>query len=332
MSDDVLLGVRDLSTYFFFGKNVVRAVDGVSFDIRRGEIFGLAGESGCGKSVTALSIMRLLDRTARIVGGQVWMDGQDLAVLPESQMRALRGDRVAMIFQDPMTSLNPVFTVGHQIAETIVTHRRVSRQVAEREARELIDLVGIDNPDRRFNAYPHQLSGGMRQRIMIAVAVALRPALLIADEPTTALDVTVQQQILVLIKRLCADMGMAVLFITHNLAVVAETCDRVAVMYAGQLVEMADTATILRNPLHPYTRALLRSMPTGHISEGRLASIPGQPPIMLKPLQGCHFAARCPDAREPCWSERQRFEELEPAHFVRCGVARAALVERAALA
>jgi oligopeptide/dipeptide ABC transporter ATP-binding protein len=325
MSAEVVLQVRDLRSFFMLGQRSVRAVDGVSFEIRRGEMFGLAGESGCGKTVTALSIMRLLDRTAKIVGGEVLLEGENLVALPEARMRALRGDRLAMIFQDPMTSLNPVLSVGQQIAESIVTHRKVSWAEAGREAKKLIALVGIDHPERRFDAYPHQLSGGMRQRIMIALAVALRPVLLIADEPTTALDVTVQQQILVLLKQLCAELGMAVLLITHNLGVVAETCERVAVMYAGQLVEMADTVTLFRNPLHPYTQALLRSMPMQHISRGRLAAIPGRPPILLQSLEGCHFAARCSRVIQRCWIEPQALEELEPGHWVRCGVAREAL-------
>ena len=330
MSDEPLLQVRGLRTSFFLKKSTVRAVEDVSFDIRRGEMFGLAGESGSGKSVTALSIMRLLDPSARVVSGEILFEGTDLLRLPEAAMHRIRGDRIAMIFQDPMTSLNPVFTIGDQIAETVMTHRGVSRQDALRQARDLLDMVGIPDPGRRLLTYPHQLSGGMRQRVMIAMAVALRPALLVADEPTTALDVTVQQQILDLLRQLCTELGMAALLVTHNLAVVAENCQRVAIMYAGELVEIAETKTLFRAPLHPYTRALLRSVPRGHISEGRLESIAGQPPVLLGPMAGCHFAPRCPIAVDPCRTEGQCLSEIEPGHWVRCGLAQRPPAEHSA--
>ncbi|MGH8431810.1 MAG: ABC transporter ATP-binding protein, partial [Solimonas sp.] len=287
MSELDTLSVVDLHTTIGSGENAVRGVDGVSFSVRRGEIFGIAGESGSGKSMTAFSILRLLPPHGRIASGSVRFQGKELATLPEAEMRTLRGDRIAMIFQDPMSSLNPVFTVGGQIRETILQHRRISAAEAKAEAIRLMRVVEIADPEGRFDAYPHEFSGGMRQRIMIAMALACSPDLLIADEPTTALDVTVEKQIIGFLQRLRRETGVAIILITHNLNLLAENCDRVAIMYAGQIVEMAETDALFARPAHPYTRALLDSMPRGHISEQRLKPLSGVPPKVTGARAGC---------------------------------------------
>src|SRR3989449_6940794 len=284
-----LLEVRDLRTSFFLEGGEARAVDGVSFALDAGRVLGLVGESGCGKSVTALSLMRLVPPPGRIVGGQVRFDGRDLLLLPERDMRAVRGAGLAMIFQEPMTSLNPVFTVGSQIAEAVRLHRAVSRREAWERAVTLLAEVGIADPARRARDYPHQLSGGMRQRIMIAMAISCEPRVLIADEPTTALDVTIQAEILDLLRALRERRGMAVLLITHDLGVVAEQADEVAIMYAGRIVERAATLDIFERPLHPYTQALLHSMPSLGDRHERLEAIPGQIPDLLYLPSGCAF-------------------------------------------
>ena len=314
-----LLEVRDLRTFFELESGVVRAVDGVSFALDRGRVLGLVGESGCGKTMTALSLMRLVPRPGRIVGGQVWLEGRDLLALPERDMRAVRGEGMAMIFQEPMTSLNPVFTVGSQIAEAIRLHRRVSRRAAWARAVELLDEVGMPDPVRRAREYPHRLSGGMCQRVMIAIAISCEPHVLIADEPTTALDVTIQAEILDLLRTLRERHGMALLLITHDLGVVAEQADEVAIMYAGRIVEHASVLEIFERPLHPYTQALLRSMPgVGSERRDRLETIPGQVPDLLRLPSGCHFRDRCPNAISRCAEEDPPLEEKAARHTAAC--------------
>ena len=314
-----LLEIDGLVTEFATEHGRVRAVDGVSFAVPKGKTVGVVGESGCGKSVTALSIMRLVaDPPGKIAGGRVLLDGTDLLALPEREMRARRGKSLSMIFQEPMTSLNPVFTVGEQVAEAVRAHEKASRAAARARAVEMFRLVGIPAPEERVRAYPHQLSGGMRQRVMIAMALACRPKLLIADEPTTALDVTIQAQILELLGRLQRELDMAVLLITHDLGVVAETCDEVVVMYAGRIVEAAPTAALLAAPRHPYTAGLLASVPRLDDSGDRLNEIPGMvPPLHARP-PGCKFQDRCPRVQDRCRAEEPALEEQAPGHRVRC--------------
>ena len=302
-----LLDVRNLSTHFFTRQGRLPAVDGISFKIEAGETLALVGESGCGKSVTAASIMRLVpEPPGRIVAGEIWFEGRDLLKLPEEEMRALRGNRIGMIFQEPMTSLNPVFTIGDQITEVIREHRKVSRASARARAVDLLNLVRIPDPDRQVREYPHRLSGGMRQRVMIAMALACEPALLIADEPTTALDVTTQAQILELLDDLKQRLGMAMLLITHDLGVVAQTAQRVLIMYAGRVVEEAAVAKLFNEPLHPYTRGLLQSLPRPSAevdAMGRpppLPEIAGAVPSLAALPAGCRFAPRCPLVRDAC--------------------------------
>ena len=318
-----LLEVRDLRTHFFTREGVVHAVDGVSLSVDRGRTLGLVGESGSGKSVTALSIIGLIPKPpARIVSGEVIFDGRDLTTLSEHQLEDVRGERIAMIFQDPMTSLNPTLTIETQLVETIRRHTDVSRREARRRSIELLDEVGIPNPDARIKDYPHRLSGGMRQRVMIAIALSCEPDLLIADEPTTALDVTVQAQVLDLLDDLRREHDMAMIVITHDMGVIAEVADEVAVMYAGQIVEHASAVELFARPEHPYTEALLGALPQleDHASRvERLTAIPGRPPSLLEPPQGCRFAARCPYAGEPdgCAEHPPELRELRRGHFVR---------------
>ena len=298
---DPILKVTDLKTWFHTDGGIVRAVDGISFEVRRGETFALLGESGCGKSMTALSIMRLVpEPTGRIVSGETWLGGQDLCALPEVAMRPLRGRRLSMIFQEPMTSLNPVMTVGSQIAETLEHHLSLGGTAAKKRSCDLLASVGIPDPIRRYDEYPHQMSGGMKQRIMIAMALAGEPEVLIADEPTTALDVTIQAQILDLLRRLQRERGMAILLITHDLAVVAEMADRVAVMYAGQIVETADRATFFNNPRHPYAQKLFHSLPNRTKRGEDLGVIRGSVPPLNREFAGCRFANRCDAAWGAC--------------------------------
>jgi oligopeptide/dipeptide ABC transporter ATP-binding protein len=314
-----LLEVKELVTRFERNGRELRAVDQVSFRVPAGSTVGLVGESGSGKSVTALSIMRLVrDPPGRIVGGEVRFDGKDLLTLPEREMRALRGNRLSMIFQEPMTSLNPVLTTGDQVGEPLVLHSGMKRKQALTEAVELFRLVGIADPDRRVHEYPHQMSGGMRQRVMIAMALACRPRLLIADEPTTALDVTIQAQILDLLARLRRELGMSLLLITHDLGVVAETCDEVVVMYAGRVVERARAAELFAQPRHPYTAGLLRSIPRLGTagSRQRLQEIPGLVPRLDELPAGCRFAERCPRVQERCRKEEP--ELIGADRLVRC--------------
>jgi len=317
-----LLEVRDLRTQFPTRSGLVRAVDGVSFNLDRGELLGLVGESGCGKSMTALSIMRLVAPPGKIVSGEVIFDGKDLLKLSDAEMRQMRGDDIAMIFQDPMTSLNPVFTVGEQIAEALRLHRKLSRSDARAATIDAMREVAIPDPARRVNDYPHQLSGGMRQRVMIAMALACNPKLLIADEPTTALDVTIQAQILELLDELRQHRELAVLLITHDLGVVAEVADRVAVMYTGRIVEESDVDELFERPKHPYTEGLLRSVPKLTSAEVakkvRLETIEGTVPSPTDLPPGCHFAPRCSHRMPRCTQEEIPLYELERDVKVRC--------------
>jgi peptide/nickel transport system ATP-binding protein len=316
-----LLRVDDLRTHFFTLDGVTRAVDGVSLSIEPGETLGIVGESGCGKSVTALSILRLLPpKLGRIVSGSIRFDGRDLLALSEAEMRDIRGNRIAMIFQEPMTSLNPVLTVGDQIAEAAVIHQNKSRSEAMAHAVEMLRLVRIPDAERRVRDYPHQFSGGMRQRVMIAMALCCNPRLLIADEPTTALDVTIQAQILKLMLELKGRFGAAVMLITHDLGVVAETCQRVIVMYAGRKVEEAPVLELFDRPMHPYTRGLMASIPSRRLEKSarRLQEIPGIVPSLREPIPGCPFAPRCSFASDQCRSEAPAFTEHAAGHWAAC--------------
>ena len=319
-----LLELDGVRTWFYTREGVVRAVDGVSFSIAPGETLAVVGESGCGKSVTAQSILRLLPSPpARVVEGSIRFEGQDLLALDDAAMRDIRGNRIAMIFQEPMTSLNPVLTVGYQIAESLVRHQAMGRADAEARAAEMLALVGIAEPARRVREYPHQFSGGMRQRVMIAMALACNPRLLIADEPTTALDVTIQAQILDLMRDLKSKVGAAIMLITHDLGVVAEMAERVVVMYAGRKVEEAPVEELFARPLHPYTRGLLGSMPRlGASAQGdtpeRLSEIAGVVPSLREPIPGCAFAPRCTLATERCRAAAPALEEMGPRHVVAC--------------
>jgi peptide/nickel transport system ATP-binding protein len=316
-----LLEVENLSTYFDTSSGTVKSVNGVSYRLEAGQTLGVVGESGCGKSVTALSIMRLIPSPpGRFAGGAVRLRGIDLLQLSEREMRGIRGNRISMIFQDPMTSLNPVLSVGRQIAETVMVHQRVGRVEAMKHAVEMLRLVQIAEPQRRVNEYPHQMSGGMRQRVMIALALACNPEVLIADEPTTALDVTIQAQILDLLRRLQGELGMGIVLITHDLGVVAESCDRVVVMYAGRKVEEASVTALFESPKHPYTRALMASMPAMNSNVARLAEIPGMVPAPHEIGIGCSFAQRCGFVTERCRREIPPLQAADddPDHTVAC--------------
>lgn len=317
-----LLEVRNLTTEFATASGVLHAVDDVSFSIRPGETLGLVGESGSGKSVTALSIMRLIRDRGRITSGQVLFEGRDLLMLPAQETMKIRGKDIAMIFQEPMTSLNPVFTIGDQIAESVQRHERVSRREAMNRAIEMLSIVHIPSPERRVHEYPHQLSGGMRQRVMIAMALACNPRLLIADEPTTALDVTIQVQILELLNELKSKFGMAVLLITHDLGVIAETAQRVIVMYAANVVEEAPVEALFAEPLHPYTQGLLRSIPRIDRDAGkqrRLTQIPGTVPALHGDLRACcRFAPRCGFAKPSHFERTPLLKEVRPGHKAAC--------------
>jgi oligopeptide/dipeptide ABC transporter ATP-binding protein len=318
-----LLEIRDLRTHFFTRAGIVRAVDGVDLSVEAGRTLGIVGESGCGKSVTALSIMRLLPTPpARIVSGSIRFDGRELTTLSERELEDVRGREIAMVFQDPMTALNPTLTIGTQIVEVLQRHLRLDQGAARRRAGELLDEVGIPRARERLDDYPHRFSGGMRQRVVIAMAIACEPRLLIADEPTTALDVTVQAQVLDLLDNLRRDHEMAMILITHNMGVVAEAADEVAVMYAGQIVERAAASELFKHPEHPYTEALLAALPDLDdlaARERRLAAIPGRPPDLIDPPAACRFAARCPYAGcgDSCAVQTPALRELRPAHRVR---------------
>ncbi|MGH7320887.1 MAG: ABC transporter ATP-binding protein [Candidatus Rokuibacteriota bacterium] len=317
-----LLEIKDLKTHFFTDEGVVRAVDGISLHIDKGETLGIVGESGCGKTVTALSIMKLIAMPpGRIVQGQIVYQGRDLVPLPPAQMRRVRGKEISMVFQEPMTSLNPVFTIGEQIAEAIRLHEGLGRRDAMDKTVDMLKLVHMANPERRVKEYPHQLSGGMRQRVMIAMALSCHPKLLIADEPTTALDVTIQAQILDLLNELKAKLGMAVMLITHDMGVIAETAQRVVVMYAAKVVEEASVKELFKEPLHPYTQGLLRSIPRidlAAVKKQRLEAIPGVVPSLIDVPPGCRFAPRCQYVK-PMYTEKEPpLKEVKPGHKVAC--------------
>jgi oligopeptide/dipeptide ABC transporter ATP-binding protein len=317
-----LLEVKYLKTYFFTDDGVLTAVDNVDFSVARGEIFGLVGESGCGKSVTSLSVLRLVDAPGKIIAGEVLLEGENLLLKSDHEMNKVRGQQISMIFQQPKSSLNPVFSIGEQIVEVFQVHEKLDKNVAWQKAVDLLKAVGIADAERKANAYPHQLSGGQAQRVMIAMALALQPKLLIADEPTTALDVTIQAQILDLIRQLSAQTGTSVILITHDLGVVAEMADRVAVMYAGQIVEQTDTKTLFRKPLHPYTQGLHGSIPVlGQVKE-RLDTIPGSVPNLIGLAECCRFTPRCKARKEfgleICNQVEPHLIEVQPGHKVRC--------------
>jgi peptide/nickel transport system ATP-binding protein len=311
------LEVRDLQTHFFTRAGVVKAVDGVSFSVGRGKVMGLVGESGSGKSVTGFSIIGLVDPPGRITGGSILFQGRDLAKLSEEEMRDLRGNRIAMIFQDPMMTLNPVLRIDTQMIETVLAHKKVSAEEARQRARDTLGMVGIPSPDERLKAYPHQFSGGMRQRVAIAIALLHEPQLIIADEPTTALDVTIQGQILAEVQKLCATTGTSMIWITHDLSVVAGLADDIAVMYAGRIVEKGAVGEVLDHPLHPYTHGLIGSVPSRNKRGEALRQIPGMTPSLLNLPPGCAFRARCPRASESCLAEPVMAEIL-PGRDVRC--------------
>ncbi|MGH7772288.1 MAG: ABC transporter ATP-binding protein [Candidatus Binatia bacterium] len=315
-----LLEVRNLKTYFYTSQGVVKAVDGVSYDVRAGETMALVGESGCGKTMSALSIMRLVPKPqGSIVSGEIYFQGRDLLKLNEEEMRRIRGQEIAMIFQEPMTSLNPVLTIGRQITETLEAHQPISKEEARERALELLRLVGIPDPEQRLNDYPHQFSGGMRQRVMIAIALSCTPKLILADEPTTALDVTIQAQILELMRELSQKFGVAMMIITHNLGVVARYADRVNVMYAGKVIETGSAREIYQNPRHPYTLGLLRSVPRlDQPRKAKLDPIEGQPPDLWNLPRGCSFSPRCKFAVERCAHEVPPLRDLSDDHRSAC--------------
>ena len=319
MSEQYLLSVQDLHTTFRTDSGEVQAVNGVSFNLNPGEILGIVGESGSGKSVTAYSIMGLTAYPGRLVGGTVWFNGHQIDKMTEKEFRKIRGNEVSIIFQDPMTSLNPVYTIGNQIVEVILLHTKKTKQEAWARARELLELVGINEPDRRLKQYPHELSGGMRQRVMIAIALACEPKLLIADEPTTALDVTIQAQILELMNDLRHKLGMSIIMITHDLGVVAQMCEKIAVMYAGHIVEYGTTDEIFYNPQHEYTKGLINSIPKLNAEEKeRLVPIEGQPVDLLNPPAGCPFAPRCKSCMKVCLNKMPPRTELSDTHYTYC--------------
>jgi oligopeptide/dipeptide ABC transporter ATP-binding protein len=313
-----LLEVNNLKTYFFTGEGLIKAIDGIDFTINRGETLALVGESGCGKSMTALSLLRLIPEPGRIVEGDIRFDGLDLLHTPEEEVRRVRGNRISMIFQEPMTSLNPVFRIGEQIMESLQLHRGYDKQKATDIATELLHKVGIPDAGQRLNDYPHQLSGGMRQRVMIAMALACDPQLLIADEPTTALDVTIQAQIMDLLGHIQEERDMATLLITHDLGVVAENADRVAIMYAGKILETAPVIEIYEDPRHPYTQGLLACIPRIGERRERLVPIEGSVPKAGSVDEGCSFLERCSESFAPCRGQLPPLKEVQPGHWVRC--------------
>ncbi len=317
---EMVLEVKNLQTSFYTDEGEVKAVDGVNFAVPTGKTLGIVGESGSGKSITSLSILRLIAKNGKIKGGEILFKGKNLLDLTEREMRNIRGNAISMIFQEPMTSLNPVFTVGQQISESLIFHQKLSKKAAFEKAVELLKLVGIPSPEQRVKQYPHELSGGMRQRVMIAMALACSPEILIADEPTTALDVTIQAQILRLMKDLQKRLGMSVIFITHDLGVVAETCNYVAVMYAGQVVEYADVISLFKEPKHPYTVGLLNSLPRHDVEQEKLVPIKGNVPHPINMPKGCRFAPRCPVATELCKKAMPELVTDEAGNQIRCWI------------
>ena len=314
-----LLEIKNLKTHFFTHEGTVKAVDGVSFKINQGETLGIVGESGSGKSVTALSVMRLIPHPpGKIVGGEIYFEGKDLLKLDDKEIRKMRGKKISMIFQEPMTSLDPVFTIGHEIGEVIQLHQGLNKEEVRKKSMEILKIVGMPDVEKRIDNYPHELSGGMRQRVMIAMALSCNPTLLIADEPTTALDVTIQAQILRLINDLKDKFGASVMLITHDLGVIAEMCDNVAVMYAGNIVEYTDVYTLFNNPLHPYTKGLNKSMPRMNVEAEHLDAIPGTVPNLLDLPSGCPFHPRCNLSFKKCVEEMPELIEIENSHLVRC--------------
>ncbi|WP_018933557.1 ABC transporter ATP-binding protein [Gracilibacillus lacisalsi] len=320
MNQETILDINDLRTSFLVDGFEVKAVDGVSFKLPKGKTIGIVGESGSGKSITAMSILQLLDKPGKIMGGEINFKGRDLTKLSEKEIRDIRGNEISMIFQEPMTSLNPVYTIGQQIRETLKVHQGLDKQRGTKKAIELLTLVGIPSPEQRVKQYPHELSGGMRQRVMIAMALACNPELLIADEPTTALDVTIQAQILELIKDLQSELGMSVIMITHDMGVVAETCDYVAVMYGGKVVEYQDVKSIFKSPKHPYTVGLLNSIPRHDTDVDELEPIKGNVPSPKDMPEGCRFAPRCPFATELCTQELPTLDTQADGGEVRCWI------------
>ena len=319
MADRFALQVRDLRTYFYTKRGVGKAVDGVSFDLRPGETLGLVGESGCGKSMACLSVMRLNPRPAsRIVSGQVLLHGEDLLQKSEKEMRQVRGKHIAVILQDPMTALNPVFTIGNQLSEPLRIHQKLRGRRLKQRAIELLQMLQIPAAESRFGSFPHHFSGGMRQRTVGSIALSCSPEVIIADEPTTSLDVTIQAAFLELLKDIQRQSNLAILFVTHDFGVVARMCDRVAVMYAGKIVETADTQRLFSAPAHPYAEALLRSVPEVNEQIERLYAIEGQPPSIYDLPAGCAFATRCPDTQERCWQEFPPVQQIAPGHTVSC--------------
>ncbi len=318
MANDLLLSVNDLQTHFHTENGVIPSVNGVSFDIKEGETIAVVGESGCGKSVTSLSIMGLVGSPGKVEGGEILFEGKDLTKLTKQEMRKLRGNELAMIFQEPLTSLNPLFTVGNQISESIKLHQKLGKRDAKQKSIEMLKKVGIPRAEKVYSSYPHSLSGGMRQRVMIAMALSCNPKLLIADEPTTALDVTIQAQILELMKKLTSEYNTSIMVITHDLGVVAEMVDTVIVMYAGQVVEHTDVFTLFKDPKHPYTKGLLESTPKIHELKDELQSIEGTVPSPANMPYGCRFHPRCPFAMDKCINEEPTLEQVVSGHKVRC--------------
>ena len=318
MSDELALQISNLKSHFFTSKGVVPAVDGVSIDVPPGKIIGLVGESGCGKSMTAMSVMGLLRHPGRVVDGKILLEGRDITHLSRKELSKIRGNEISMIFQEPMTSLNPVYPVGKQVQEAILLHQKVSKEEAKHRVIDIFKEVGIPEPEKRYRSFPHQLSGGLRQRVMIGMAMVCRPKVMIADEPTTALDVTIEAQILRLMKRLRDELGTSIILITHNMGVVAEVCDYVYVMYAGNVMEQAETFELFERTRHPYTQGLLKSIPKLDTKEERLYTIEGVVPNLLHLPKGCNFCNRCDQATEQCFLEKPGLYETGKGHKVRC--------------
>lgn len=318
MSESIVLDIRNLKSHFFTAKGEVPAVDGVTIQVPPGKIIGIVGESGCGKSMTAMSVMGLLRYPGRVVEGSITLDGRDITHLSPRELAKVRGNEISMIFQEPMTSLNPVYPVGRQVREAILQHQKISKEEARKRVLEIFQAVGIPEPEKRYNSYPHQLSGGLRQRVMIGMAMVCWPKVMIADEPTTALDVTIEAQILQLMKKLCREQGTSIILITHNMGVVAEICDYVYVMYAGKVMEQAETFELFEHTEHPYTAGLLKSIPRLDEKVDRLYTIEGVVPNLLHLPAGCNFCTRCKEASERCFMEKPCLYQTRDGHGVRC--------------